>query len=336
MPKISVIIPVYNTEKYLRRCLESVCNQTLKDIQIICVDDCSSDGSSQILKEYEANHKNLTVSYLVKNQGVSNARNVGLLQANGEYVAFVDSDDEIDLNFYEKLYEKAKAENADLVKGQAIEISYKGQKNVVKQIPQNSKWFFVNYWLLAIFKRSLILENNISFSTNHKFGEDLLFLNKAIIAAQNLYLVDEVYYHYYKREDSEDSKNISEEKIKSALNVFELIADSANENLLPNGADYNFIFHNFIMCCFNLSLKNDDKKAKKICAQAALNIFKKCWSKDGLKINFSKTAPQLFELLENNDRNGIEDVLAQCKTPICLILSGLRAKIKNNMKDLKI
>ena len=118
VPKISVIIPVYNAEKYLERCLDSACKQTLQDIEIICVDDCSTDGSFEILKKYSKNYKNLIVIKLEKNQGESAARNAGLSAAKGEYLAFMDNDDEIDLNFYEKLYEKAAKTNADIVKGQ--------------------------------------------------------------------------------------------------------------------------------------------------------------------------------------------------------------------------
>jgi len=142
MIKVSVIIPIYNVGKYLKRCLDSVCNQTLKDIEIICVDDCSTDDSALIAAEYAKNYSNLIFRALEKNQGVSVARNLGLSLAKGEYVAFVDSDDQVDLDFYEKLYERAKEVNADMVKGQAIEFAYDGKSSIVKQIQEGSKWFF--------------------------------------------------------------------------------------------------------------------------------------------------------------------------------------------------
>jgi hypothetical protein len=253
MVKISVIVPVFNVEKYLRRCLESLCNQTLQEIEIICVNDCSTDKSAEILQQYSQNYKNFTRLNLEKNQGGSNARNVGLALAQGEYLAFVDSDDEIDLDFYEKLYSKAKEENSDMVKGQAIEITYDGKKNFVKQTAAGNKLFFLSYWLTAIYKKSLIVENNISFSTKHSLGEDLLFLNQCLMATKDLKLVDGIFYYYHRRENSSDAKILSEEKIKSALDVYCLIIDNINLHISAEDAICNFLFHHFIMACFYLS-----------------------------------------------------------------------------------
>ena len=113
MPKVSVIIPVYNTEKYLRKCLESVINQTLKDIEIICINDCSTDDSLKILNDIK--DERLKILNLPQNSGVSFARNRGIDEAKGEYISFVDSDDFIAPDFLEKLYNKS--QGADAVKG---------------------------------------------------------------------------------------------------------------------------------------------------------------------------------------------------------------------------
>ena len=117
MPKVSVIIPVYKTEDYLRKCLDSVCNQTLKDIEIICINDCSPDGCLEILKEYASKDERIKIIDFKENKGAACARNAGIDAAQGEYLGFVDSDDFIDLDFYEKLYIKAKETNAQIVKG---------------------------------------------------------------------------------------------------------------------------------------------------------------------------------------------------------------------------
>ncbi len=333
-PKISVIIPVYNAQNYLKRCLDSVCNQTLKDIEIICIDDCSSDNSKEILWQYANNYKNLTIISLEKNQGESTARNAGLALSKGEYLGFVDNDDEIDLNFYEKLYQKAAITNsaltADIIKAQAIEITYNGKEHIAEQLKENDdKLFFAAYWWTAIYKRSLIIENNISFSTNHCLGGDLLFLNRAVIAAKNLQIVSGVYYRYYRREDSGDSKILSEEKIKSALSIYEMIIDNINANILPINSAYNFTFHHLIMGCLYLSLKSDEKKLKQLCAITAINIFEKCHNQEKLENYFSKTAPHLFLLLKNKDKDGVEDILVRSKSRMEIIISGLRARLKN-------
>ena len=101
MVKVSVIIPVYNAHDYLSRCLDSVCNQTLKDIEIIAVDDCSTDDSLKILREYATKYPQLKVIAHKTNGGESTARNTGLDNANGEYLAFVDNDDTVDAEIVE-------------------------------------------------------------------------------------------------------------------------------------------------------------------------------------------------------------------------------------------
>lgn len=119
MTKVSIIIPVYNAEKYLRQCLDSVVNQTLKDIEIICVNDGSPDNSLEILQEYAKKDDRIKIINKV-NGGVSSARNVGLEVAQGEFIGFVDSDDYIDLNYYENLYNRAKVTCSDIVVAEYI------------------------------------------------------------------------------------------------------------------------------------------------------------------------------------------------------------------------
>jgi len=116
IPNVSIIVPIYNVEPYLHRCLDSLVNQTLKDIEIICINDCSPDNSLDILKEYAEKDERINIINFEKNQGVSVARNTGIEIAKGEYIGFVDSDDYVDLDFYEKLYKKARETDADMVK----------------------------------------------------------------------------------------------------------------------------------------------------------------------------------------------------------------------------
>ena len=113
MPQISVIIPVYNVEPYLRQCLDSVVNQTFGDLQIICVNDGSTDGSLAILEQYAAADNRVEIVNK-ENGGLNSARNAGLDRVTGEYFAIVDSDDWIDLTAYEKLYARAKESDADM------------------------------------------------------------------------------------------------------------------------------------------------------------------------------------------------------------------------------
>lgn len=112
--KVSVIVPVYNVEKYLRKCLDSLVNQTIDDYEVILVNDGSKDSSQEIINEYK-NTYSCIKSFEKENGGMSSARNMGLKHAKGEYISFVDSDDYVELDFLSKMYDKAKEEDSDVV-----------------------------------------------------------------------------------------------------------------------------------------------------------------------------------------------------------------------------
>lgn len=116
--KVSVIIPVYNTEEYLGNCLTSICTQTLEDLEIICINDASEDNSLNILNDFANKDKRIKVINFSLNKGAAQARNYGIEIAKGEFISFIDSDDYLETaDFYEKLYNKAIQTNADITKG---------------------------------------------------------------------------------------------------------------------------------------------------------------------------------------------------------------------------
>nr|WP_302853132.1 glycosyltransferase [Methanosphaera stadtmanae] len=111
--KVSIVIPVYNVEKYIERCLKSILNQTLDSIEVIVIDDGSTDNSGKICDEFSTKYKNVK-TFHKRNGGVSSARNLGISIAKGEYIGFVDPDDFIHVNMYKELYENAKKVNSDI------------------------------------------------------------------------------------------------------------------------------------------------------------------------------------------------------------------------------
>ena len=115
MIKVSIIVPVYNVEKYLDKCLKSLVNQTLKDIEIIVVNDGTKDNSQKIVDKYVKKYPKLVKSYIKENGGLSSARNYGLKYVNGEFISFIDSDDWVRKDMFEKMYQKAKKEDLDIV-----------------------------------------------------------------------------------------------------------------------------------------------------------------------------------------------------------------------------
>ena len=124
--KVSIIIPVYNVEKYLRQCLDSIVNQTLKEIEVICINDGSTDNSPIILEEYEKKDPRIRV-ITQENMGSGVARNRAIQQAKGKYIGFMDSDDWADPTMFEKLYENAELNNSDIVMCPMLIINESGQ-----------------------------------------------------------------------------------------------------------------------------------------------------------------------------------------------------------------
>lgn len=223
MPAVSIVVPVYKVEAYLRRCVDSLVRQTLRDIEIILVDDGSPDGCPALCDELAAADNRIHVVHK-ENGGLSSARNAGLCIATGKYVGFVDSDDDVELDMYEKLVQKAEQYAADFVMcdyrrvlpdGTAFLVTkslsgglYEKQdiRNVI--FPQLIMGENVDYgpllsaWL-CIYNREFLYRYKISFAEDVKWSEDNLFSSYVGYNAQRFYYIkDEALYHYYENADS--------------------------------------------------------------------------------------------------------------------------------------
>ncbi len=316
MPKLSVIIPVYNAQDYLRRCLESVCKQTLRDTEIICVNDCSKDNSIYILKEYAQVYPNIKVIDCKENGGESVARNIGLDNATGEYLAFVDNDDEIDLDFYEKLYNRALETNADIVKGNVKTIDYDGNIKESELNPQilntNNKWYFHYEWWSAIYKTKLINENNIRLPEGYILGGDCLFLNKVLSLIKNIQVVNDTYYYWHRRENSGESKILSEGKVLSALKIFDLIFDNINELYIKNQIDkysYDFVVSTCMWTPLEYMFRNNIFSSKETCSKYAIKFYNKCFRKLELEKYLEENYLLLKRFIVDNDSSALLDFI---------------------------
>lgn len=214
MTKVSVVVPVYNTEKYLKRCLNSLVSQTLNDIEVIVIDDCSTDSSSKILDEYQNNYSNFKVIHNKSNMGIGYNRNLGVDLSNGEYISFIDSDDWVDTSMYEKMYQKAKEEELDLV----ICNFHKMLQNENEPIEVISDYIIPSFestnleaspeLLLNVnlapwnklYKKELIKENRFPIKLKY---EDALFVAKAMADANKIGIVNEKLNYYLVRSESE-------------------------------------------------------------------------------------------------------------------------------------
>ena len=190
MPKVSIILPCYNVGEYIGRCLDSLMKQTLTDIEIICVDDKSTDNTVDVIKSYS--DKRIKLIQHKTNMGVGSARNDGFKIATGEYVGFVDPDDYVDLDFYEKLFDVTRKYAPDIVKGTLIIENIANNTKTISElnnmISQNIM-FFCGEHMCAIYKRCFLMDNNIFYPEDVMTGQDVVFLSSIVLHTNKIQIV---------------------------------------------------------------------------------------------------------------------------------------------------
>ena len=230
MPKVSVIVPIYNVEKYLEKCINSLLSLTLEDIQIILVNDGSKDNSGNIAKECEKNNKNRIIYVEKENGGLSDARNYGLKYATGDFIAFLDSDDYIEKNAYEEMYNKAIEENADYVECDFI-WEFPNKIRVDKQYPYKNKKEMISFVRVVawnkLIKRQLITDNNLEFPKGLRY-EDVEFTYKLIPFINKFAYVDKPFIHYVQREGS--IANVQNERTAEIFTVLDNVIEFYKKN----------------------------------------------------------------------------------------------------------
>ena len=292
--KVSVIIPIYNVEEYLKQCLDSLVNQTLNEIEMICVNDGSTDSSLQILEEYAQKDERIKVINK-ENEGLGAARNTGMEHAIGEYIGFVDSDDWIELDAYEKLYKNAKYYNSDMVMC-PIHI----YDNTTKELKYNQPYFKLDCFNENfdnctfdhtktkdfLFKISVTAWNKIyrkSFldKINAKFPEGLIFEDnpffyETYLKAKNVSLVrDFLYFYRVNRADSIIVK--ADEKYFDLIKIQDLSIQNFIET--NNFDEYKFDLLSYVIS--NLFYRYT--QINEIYKEEFFNRIKQCFDKMDLK-----------------------------------------------------
>ena len=292
---ISIIIPVYNAEKHLRRCLESLVQQTYRDIEIILVDDGSSDTSCDICKEYSEKYD--TIKYIRKtNGGVSSARNEGLKNASGDYYTFVDSDDWVEPDYVKKLLLCCQNNDCDIAMCSRIVETASGSTNHLFDDVVDNKCETFNDFLPtanhfygavwgAMFSHKVI--ENIFFDESISFGEDMLFFATAMKQSQKICRTNELLYHYWKEpsENSLSKGKFSEKKISN----LEAYRQTAQIFCNDNGAK-NIIFARYCdACCYFINLYYKDSLFYKKYYKSTLKEYRNYY-----KYNKFNTESSLF------------------------------------------
>ncbi len=270
---ISIIIPAYNVEKTISKCLDSILNQTHNDLEIIIIDDGSVDTTFEICNKYSSKDKRVNV-FKIKNHGVSFARNLGLSKSTGNYICFIDSDDIVHPQFCELLYKNIIKKDIDMASCnyqlincyEISELTKKIEVNrteiikkdeIIRALFDKYKGFIYN----KIYKKSTINDNKIQFQENVAMCEDLLF-NYAYLSYCNsvAYIPDSMY--YYCQSSNSSSNNIKNKKWFSCLEVYRTLYDNSFKY---NPRVKDLILINFIYMIYEAKfrckiLKLDDKK----------------------------------------------------------------------------
>lgn len=205
MTKISVIVPVYNVEKYLQKCLDSLVNQTFDDFEVIVVNDGTLDNSQLIIDEYVKNYPKIIKSFIKKNGGLSSARNYGLKYASGKYIIYVDSDDWVDITCLEKMYLAASTNKSDIVVCRAYSVikNKKSEMDTKFFNVEEDKQYILNRpsaWCKMI-KKEILDNPELQFLENHHY-EDISVMPALGLYAKKITFINDCLYFYLIREES--------------------------------------------------------------------------------------------------------------------------------------
>ena len=325
MIKVSVIIPVYNAEKYLGKCLDSVINQTLKEIEIICIDDCSKDSSYLILREYQKKDTRIVVLKNETNQGVSMSRNIGLKAAKGEYIGFTDSDDIIDKDFFSNLYNTAKKYDSDTVCTNAViryiydydpisidhteDYEYNGKLISLLFLNTFKKYngsLYPRETFCRIWKKKFIDNNNIDFIKT-RFGEDYTFLLESLVYNPKIsYNNNSIYYYIENPNSITRNKHAYSDIIQYLYNMIDRLI---NIYFINSKESIPYLLDRIVIEILDLYKLVDDKK--QFCIDISNIIYKLIQVKGNLYPNNLMLKKIYIDLL--NSKNTIDSVLSKYK-----------------------
>lgn len=268
--KISVIVPIYNTEKFLRKCIDSIINQTLEEIEIILINDGSTDNSHNICLEYTKKYPEKIRYVNNRNIGCSATRNLGVKLAQGEYIAFVDSDDYIENTMYEEMLLIAEKKEKDIVISGINYVDIVNNKIKVEiPKPLKNKYDFllrenkITNPYNKIFKKNLIIKNNIIFPIDTHCVEDLVFCFKAVMSTKKIGYIYKSFYNYISH------GNNSVYNLEKRLGVFisfnEIYRFMEENNFINNREliDKFYKLYNFYAIIWTFNMLSDYKKVSK-------------------------------------------------------------------------
>ncbi len=346
-PKISIIIPVYNAEKTLNRCLDTLVSQTYKNIEILCIDDCSSDNSFNILKEYEKKDSRIIAIKRVKNQGQGPVRNYALSIAKGDYIMFADADDWYENNACEILYNNIKNNcNVDIIffdynriinnikisekKYYYIDKCYKNKIIHISEIFEIIVKFSRESWY-KIYKKDFIISNNIKFSDT-RGSEDTPFWIKVLISNPACIIIDDILYNYVINEFSSSGTKSSSKYYRDIFRSFKISNDiiinsDIDKKLRFLLLESNFRWYNYRHNNYILDIQNKSQK-----------LLKKLYTEYAKKFKHNEDLKFLLPLCNSYYTNRLQQIFSirNENNHKVLTILGLKIKFKKKPKNVKI
>lgn len=265
MIKVSVIVPAYNVDKYIEKCLDTLTKQTLKEIEIIVVNDGSTDGTKQKIEKYIKKYPEKIIYLEKENGGLSDARNYGMPYAKGEYIGCIDSDDYVEENMYEEMYKKAKEENSDMVECDFIWEYPDKQKIDVGKIYNNKKEAMICARVVAwnkIIKRDIIEKQHIQYPKGLRY-EDVEFFYKILPSLEKISFVKKPFIHYIQRENS--ISNTQNERVQEIFDIFKNVIEYYKKNNLYEEykEELEYTYTKILLCSSLLRIVKVNNKEKR-------------------------------------------------------------------------
>jgi len=255
MEKISIIIPIYNSELYLKRCLDSIINQTYSNLEIILVNDGSIDNSYQLCLDYPKKDNRIKV-FNQKNQGAGVARNLGLKNSTGDYITFIDSDDYIENDYIEYLYNLLVKNDCDIAVTSFLECKKEKVKVINRDIGlkmlANFQIEFAPWGKL--YKKSIIKDVMFSKTKNY---EDIVFVGKAFFNSRKIVVSNQKKYHYVKRENSQSTMPFNKTEFDRVKNSYELYQFISKNNKTLSKL-YKLYYYANCIGCINKMIVSDE------------------------------------------------------------------------------
>lgn len=336
MVKVSVIVPIYNCEKYLDRCMNSILNQTYDQFELILINDGSTDNSLNILKKYKR-MDNRIIIIDNKNNGVSKTRNIGIDISKGEYISFIDADDFIDGDMLEDMVTLIEDECADIVMTGIIldiELNNKvntkiqsfdedvviGKKEIAVNVLKRLNGTYINSPVNKLYKKEIIINNNIYMNENIDLGEDLIFNLNYLSNCKKAIFKEKAYYHYCIRVKESLTANYRKDKLEN----MEFIYNKCKEYFLECGLNQNYIEElnsNFIKWLF----------------YCYIDLYKEnCSLNFSQKYKYIKSSKKKYKEIISNSRNKSLIIkilkITLNSTFSVMIISKSIYFIKNNMR----